>query len=137
MFLNVRVFLCLMQEKESDIHIAICQYIKLKHPTALFTSESSGLRVSMYQAKLLKKMRSCAGLPDIMIFEPRKSYYGLFLEVKRDDTTIYKKDGDIISNAHIQEQEEIIHQLNQRGYLASFVRGFDDAKVLIDYYFSL
>jgi hypothetical protein len=42
----------------------------------------------------------------------------------------------LVSNEHIAEQEEIIHRLNQRGYLASFVIGFEDAKSLIDYYFS-
>jgi len=88
----------------------------------------------MYQAKLLKKMRSSAGLPDIMVFEPRRNYYGLFMEVKREDFAVYKKDGGLVSNTHIEEQEEILHRLNQRGYLASFVRGFDDAKALIDYY---
>jgi len=123
-----------MAEKEQDIHIAICSYIKLKYPKVIFTSESSGLRVSMYQAKLLKKMRSSAGLPDIMVFEPRRNYYGLFMEVKREDFAVYKKDGGLVSNTHIEEQEEILHRLNQRGYLASFVRGFDDAKALIDYY---
>jgi hypothetical protein len=122
--------------KEEDIHIQICEYIRLRYPNAIFTSESSGIRVSMYQAKKLKKMRSCAGLPDILILEPRKNRYGLFLEVKKDDVIIYKKDGDLVSNEHIEEQEEIIHRLNQRGYLASFVIGFDDAKSLIDYYFS-
>jgi hypothetical protein len=125
-----------MVAKEQDIHIAICEYIKLQYPNAIFTSESSGLRVSMYQAKLLKKMRSSAGLPDILILEPRKNRYGLFLEVKKDDVVIYKKDGDLVSNEHIAEQEEIIHRLNQIGYLASFVIGFEDAKSLIDYYFS-
>jgi len=123
-----------MAEKEQDIHIAICKYIKLKYPNTIFTSESSGIRVGWYQAKMLKEMRSSAGLPDIMIFEPRKSYYGLFLEVKREDFAVYKKDGGIVSNSHIQEQEEMLYRLKQRGYLASFVRGFDDAKVLIDYY---
>ena len=122
--------------KEEDIHIQICEYIRFRYPNAIFTSESSGIRVTMYQAKKLKKMRSCAGLPDILILEPRKNRYGLFLEVKKDDVVIYKKDGDLVSNEHIEEQEEIIHRLNQRGYLASFVIGFEDAKSLIDYYFS-
>jgi len=36
-------------------------------------------------------MRSCAGLPDIMIFEPRKQKAGMFLEVKKEGTKIYKK----------------------------------------------
>ena len=123
-----------MNDKEEAVHIAICDYIRVKYPYAIFTSESSGIRVFWKQAKALKRMRSSAGLPDIMIFEPRKSYYGLFLEVKREEFAVYKKDGGLVSNAHIQEQENILHRLKQRGYMAEFVRGFDDAKALIDYY---
>lgn len=123
-----------MNDKEEAVHIAICDYIRAKYPYAIFTSESSGIRVFWKQAKALKRMRSSAGLPDIMIFEPRKSYYGLFLEVKREDFAVYKKDGGLVSNTHIQEQENILHRLKQRGYMAEFVRGFEDAKALIDYY---
>ena len=123
-----------MNDKEEAVHIAICDYIRAKYPYAIFTSESSGIRVFWKQAKALKRMRSSAGLPDIMIFEPRKSYYGLFLEVKREDFSVYKKDGGLVSNAHIQEQENILFRLKQRGYMAEFVRGFDDAKAIIDYY---
>ena len=123
-----------MNDKEEAVHIAICDYIRAKYPYAIFTSESSGIRVFWKQAKALKRMRSSAGLPDIMIFEPRKSYYGLFLEVKRENFAVYKKDGGLVSNTHIQEQEDILHRLKQRGYMAEFVRGFDDAKALIDYY---
>lgn len=123
-----------MNDKEEAVHIAICDYIRAKYPYAIFTSESSGIRVYWKQAKALKRMRSSAGLPDIMIFEPRKSYYGLFLEVKREDFAVYKKDGGLVSNTHIQEQENILHRLKQRGYMAEFVRGFEDAKALIDYY---
>ena len=123
-----------MNDKEEAVHIAICDYIRAKYPYAIFTSESSGIRVFWKQAKALKRMRSSAGLPDIMIFEPRKSYYGLFLEVKRENFAVYKKDGGLVSNTHIQEQEDILHRLKQRGYMAEFVRGFEDAKALIDYY---
>jgi len=122
------------QDKEVQVHVAICDYIKTKYPYAIFTSESSGIRVFWEQAKLLKRMRSSAGLPDIMIFEPRKNYYGLFLEVKRENFAVYKQDGGLVSNAHIQEQEQMLFRLKQRGYMAEFVRGFDDAKAIIDYY---
>tara|TARA_Y100001937_G_C7109226_1_gene326695 strand:- start:913 stop:1290 length:378 start_codon:yes stop_codon:yes gene_type:complete len=119
---------------EEKTHIAICQYIKLQYPNVLFSSESSGLRVTISQAKRLKAMRSCSGLPDIMIFEPRKSYYGLFLEVKKEGTKVFKKNGEIRSDKHLKEQEEIIFQLQQKGYFAQFVIGFDEAKAMIDYY---
>jgi hypothetical protein len=125
-----------MASEEETLHIALCNYIKVQHPRVLFTSESSGIRVSIYQAKKLKSMRSCAGLPDIMIFEPRKNYYGMFLEIKREGTIIYKKDGDIRADDHLKEQEEILHRLKQRGYFAEFVVGFEQAKAIIDYYLS-
>ena len=90
----------------------------------------------MNQARELKKMRSCSGLPDIMILEPRRSYYGLFLEIKKAGTTIFKKNGDIRSDAHLKEQEEILHQLKQKGYFAEFVVGYEEAKSIIDFYLS-
>ena len=121
---------------EKRLHIAICNYIKETYPKVLFTSESSGIRVPMNQARELKKMRSCAGLPDLMILEPRRNYYGLFLEIKKAETTIFKKDGEIRSDAHLKEQEEILHQLKQKGYFAEFVIGYEEAKSIIDFYLS-
>jgi len=121
---------------EKRLHIAICNYIRETYPKVLFTSESSGIRVPMNQARELKKMRSCSGLPDIMILEPRRSYYGLFLEIKKAGTTIFKKNGDIRSDAHLKEQEEILHQLKQKGYFAEFVVGYEEAKSIIDFYLS-
>ena len=123
-------------QKENDLHIAICKYLQNQYPKVLFTSESSGLRVTISQARKLKSMRSCSGLPDIMIFEPRKNCHGLFLEVKREGTTIYKKNGELTADKHIREQEEILHQLKEKGYFAEFVVGFEEAKAIIDYYFS-
>ena len=120
--------------KEVHLHIAICLYIKEKYPDVIFTSESSGIRVPMNQARQLKKMRSCSALPDIWIAEPRKSYRGLFLEVKKQGTIIYKKDGTIRSDQHLQAQEEVLHRLQQKGYLAIFVVGYDNAIAILDHY---
>ena len=122
--------------KEEQLHIAICNYIKLQYPNVIFTSESSGIRVFRQQAKKLKSMRSCSGLPDIMIFEPRKQKAGMFLEVKKDGTKIYKKDGELTKDKHLNQQEEILHRLKEKGYFAEFVVGFDEAKVIIDWYMS-
>ena len=124
------------QSKEQEIHIAICQYIRNKYPDVLFSSESGGIRVSMGLAKKLKLMRSCDKLPDLMIFEPRKQYKGLFLEIKKDDVTIYKKGGGFTSNEHIIGQRNILHKLNEKGYLALFVVGYDHAIQVLEYYFS-
>ena len=124
------------QRKEEIIHIAICDYLRKQYPDILFASESGGIRVSIGLAKKLQLMRSCDKLPDLMIFEPRKKYKGLFLEIKKDDTTIYKRNGDVTSNKHIRGQKEVLQSLNEKGYLALFVVGFSHAKQIIDYYMS-
>ena len=121
---------------EQQEHIKICEYIKTNYPSVIFTSESSGIRLTMNQARVLKKMRSNSGLPDLMIFEPRKGYNGLFLEIKKEGTAIYKKDGDFRADEHIANQKQVLINLRNRGYFAEFVVGFQDAKPIIDFYFS-
>lgn len=120
--------------KEAHLHIAICLYIKDKYPDVIFTSESSGIRVPMGQARQLKRMRSCSALPDIWIMEPRRSYFGFFLEVKKEGTTIFKKNGDIRADEHLKAQYEILQKLQEKNYFAHFVVGYDSAIAMIDYY---
>jgi hypothetical protein len=66
---------------EKDLQINICRWLKLQYPEVIFTSESSGLRLTIGQARSLAKQRSGKGLPDLMIFEPRGDYHGLFIEL--------------------------------------------------------
>jgi len=119
---------------ETNLHIAIANYIKLQYPSVIFTSESSGIRLSIGQATQIKKMRSSAGLPDLWLLEPRKGYHACLLELKREGTDIYKKNGDLRKNKHLSEQEEILHRLQEKGFFAKFVVGFDDAKAVVDFY---
>lgn len=61
-------------------------------------------------------------------------YAGLMIELKREGTRIYKKNGELVSNEHIQEQAEMLNELRERGYAARFAVGFDQAKQIIDDY---
>lgn len=61
-------------------------------------------------------------------------YAGLMIELKREGTRIYKKNGELVSNEHIQEQAEMLNELRERGYAARFAVGFDQAKQIIDEY---
>lgn len=80
--------------------------------------------------------------PDMFIAEPRThragadTYYynGLFIELKRPGVKIYTKYGELVANKHIREQETVLEQLRQRGYVAEFACGFDEAKKIIDEY---
>jgi hypothetical protein len=66
-----------------------------------------------------------------LLVEP---YHGLFIELKKAGTRIYKKDGTLVSNAHIREQFDMLESLRQAGYKAEFAIGFDEAKNIIDEY---
>lgn len=62
------------------------------------------------------------------------SYYGLFIELKREGTRIFKKDGKLVADEHIREQYDMLNDLRARGYAAEFGIGFEATKELIDSY---
>lgn len=126
-----------MARHEEKLQIAVCNYIRYQYPKLLFTLESSGFNAHKKDAGVRKMQRSGRGFPDLMIFEPKGSevkYFGLFLELKREGTILYKRDGTLRCNTHIQEQSEMIERLKQKGYYATFAVGFDSAKKIIDDY---
>ncbi len=121
------------KQKEETIHSQVCQYLKIQYPQVIFNTDLSGVKLTIGQSAKIAKLRSYKGFPDIMIFEPRGDYYGLFIELKSDTARIYKKNGTPATD-HIAEQLKMIEMLNQRGYYAIMVVGFEEAKKQIDNY---
>lgn len=144
---------------EAELQTQVADYLRLQYPGVLFHSDfGSGIKLTMGQA--IKQKRQNGGRkswPDMFIAEPRnvkaiakqidyddnrvigaftllEQKYGLFLELKRQGTRIYKKDGTLTANEHIQEQAKMLEQLRKRGYKAEFACGFDEAKKIIDEY---
>jgi len=124
---------------ERTLHKAVCDYIRLNYPHALFNSDLSGAtKLTLGQAVALKSLRSGRGFPDLTIYEPSKTgkYSALFIELKQDGTNLYTKSGHH-ATPHIKEQSEIIEQLNQRGYYADFGVGLDACIKIIEQYFNI
>ncbi|MCX6222461.1 MAG: hypothetical protein NTZ69_15930 [Bacteroidia bacterium] len=119
---------------EKDLQRQICEYLKIRYPKIIFNSDMAGaMKLTMGQAIQIAKLRSSRGFPDIVIYEPRRGYAGLFVELKKEGERIFKKDGSFSSD-HVQEQHECITRLNLRGYRAMFAIGWDEAKTIIDDY---
>ena len=121
---------------EDKIHAQVCAYIRLQYPKALFNSDLSGIKLTMGQSVKVKNLRSGRGFPDLVIYERRGSYAACFIELKADGVKLWKRNGDW-ANAHLREQADMISELIDRGYFASFAVGFDEAKRLIDGYMAL
>lgn len=115
------------------MQIAVSTYLKMQYPDVIFTSESSGIRLTMGQAVKAKKMRSESGLPDMIILEPKGQYKGLCLELKKEGTKVFQQNGKPYAG-HIAEQHATLLRLQNKGYCAQFAVGFDDAKQTIDLY---
>lgn len=130
--------------KESTLQCHVADYLRLRYPHVLFHSDyGSGIKLTPGQSRIQYRQNGGRrGWPDVFIAEPRtirrgkdKYYYaGLFIELKREGTRIYKKDGVSFATSHLADQHEVLVALNRAGYLAMFAVGFDQAKQIIDEY---
>jgi hypothetical protein len=124
---------------ERTLHRAVCDYLRLQYPEVLFNSDLAGAtKLTMGQAVAMKALRSDRGWPDLFIAEPGKrfKYHGLFIELKKEGTKLWKKNGEP-TTPHIAEQVKMLEKLDARGYSVGFAIGFDQAKSIIDNYMKL
>ena len=106
----------------------LCQYLDLKKKLYFAVPNGMFLKSKKSSYGIIKKMKlegMKSGVPDIVIPEPNKQYYGLFIEMKREK-----------GSTTTEEQKQWNKALNDRNYLAVICRGFENAKKVIDDYFS-
>lgn len=130
--------------KETTLQCHVADYLRLRYPNVLFHSDyGSGIKLTPGQSRIQYRQNGGRrGWPDMFIAEPRTirrgqdkySYAGLFIELKREGTRIYKKDGVSYATSHLADQAEVLVALNRAGYLAMFAVGFDQAKQILDEY---
>jgi hypothetical protein len=125
-----------MKHLEYDLQVAVCRYLSYQYPDVEYMSDTiANLKLTQAQASRNKKIQK-NGLktPDLLIFEPRNYFCGLFIELKLE--TPFKKDGGIkaSTNDHLKGQLETIEKLNAKGYKACFSWSFDMTKEIIDNY---
>lgn len=117
-------------------HKAVANYLKMQYPNVVFTSDSSGIRLSIGNAKKMLALKSNNKIPDLIILQPNKRYNGLIIEIKRVDKSPYLKNGELSKSKHVQEQNETLKVLRSLNYKAVFGVGFDHCKDIIDFYMS-
>ena len=125
-----------MKHDEYELQKSVARYISIQYPEIDFMSDTiASVKLTDRQAgrnKLVQK--SGFKCPDLIIFEPRHNFFGLFIELKIE--TPFKKDGTIKASAkdHLKLQHECLHKLTSKGYKAEFSWSFDMTKELIDEY---
>jgi len=121
-------------KKEESLQISISKFLKLQYPNIYFMSDSSGLRLPMGLAVKAKRQRSKHAQLDLVILNPNNKHNGLILELKKDRSEVYKKNGEFRKGEHIEEQNKSIAHLNSVGYKAIYVFSIDEAMQVINDY---
>ena len=112
-----------MSKAEQRKQRAIVKYIKLAYPNTLFTATMGGVKLNSWsQRNALKATGYLKGVADLLIFESKESYKGLFIEVKTDKGRM------------TTEQKQFQTNALARGYLCICCKGFDETKNIIDEY---
>ena len=123
---------------EHDLYGLIADYIKVRYPNVIYRFDlAADLKLTIGQARKHKRLQKYRGYPDLFIAEPtyhKGEYSGLYLELKKEGTRIFKKDGTLVADEHIREQFDMLAELRNRRYAAEFACGFDEAKKIIDEY---
>lgn len=133
-----------MIQREHQLYEKIARYLQENYPDVIYRFDiAADLKLTKGQAAKHKRLHPKRGYPDLFIAQsaPRcidgswkYDYYGLFLELKAEGNSPFKKDGSLKKDEHLEEQEEMLEALRSRGYMAHFATGFDEAKKIIDDY---
>lgn len=132
-----------MIKPETWLQIKVAEYLNENYPDVIFHSDfGSGIKLPPYLAKIQAAQNGGRrGYPDMFIAEPRcditqKDHWlhGLYIELKAEGAKVYKRNGELVADKHIQEQAEMLAKLREKGYAAEFAVGLGEAQGLIDEY---
>lgn len=139
------------KKTEESVQKLICRYVRNNLQHVIFMSDyAAGIRLTQHQAMTRKSMQSESKLPDLFFAHPatitdgngiEHHYCGLFLEVKKEGTSIYvtrgPRKGELVADPHIRGQAAVMKRLNKDGYFARFSVGYDQAVKIINWYFGI
>lgn len=109
------------EEYVAQVHVV--RWLMIQYPDVLFCATLGGVRVGIGLARKLKMQGYQAGIPDLVIYEPRKGYHGLMIEMK-------KEIGGVVSDSQMCWGRELI----SRNYKFEICHGEDQAMKVIKEY---
>lgn len=125
----------LKYNSEHNLYEQIARYLQLQYPDVIYRFDlASDLKLTPGQAAEHKRLHPTRGYPDLFIAESSSKDHGLYLEIKTESNSPYKKDGTLKKDKHLEEQAKMLERLRARGYRAEFGIGLENCKKIIDEY---
>ena len=106
--------------KEDDFQRSLAKYLDMKG-VLYFHSPNGGTR-NVIEATKLKRMGVKSGVPDILIFNRKKDYSGLAIELK------------VGYNKPSENQLEFMKLLNEQGWMCVVSYSLEECIDLVDFY---
>ncbi len=124
------------EQPEFILQKEVCQWLRKQYPKVMFMSDTiAAVKLTKPQAVRNKSIQKEGfKCPDLLIFEPRGIYHGLFIELKVE--TPFKKDGSIKASQddHLLKQNKTLFNLYDIGYYACFAWTFEmSVDIITDY----
>jgi hypothetical protein len=121
---------------EEVIQEQLNKFLLLRYPHLIFKFDPlANIKLTIGQATKAKRLGHRKGWPDLFIAQPNYLFHGLFIELKKDGTILYKKNGEW-ATPHLEDQAKVLEHLRSKGYKAEFAIGFQEAKTIISQYLS-
>lgn len=125
------------KKQEDDEQLALCLWLSKTYPNAVFISDIAGRPLPHTVRNTVYKMRSRTQTgevfkqPDLVIYNPAKGFVGLMIEIKKTGEKIYKRDGELIADSHVQRQAQALQFFRSVGWNAVFSIGIEACKEII------
>lgn len=119
--------------KEAQAQNRVVEYLSW-YPQLLWVATIPEGKRNWAAQKAWKLLGGKKYTPDIILYEPRSGFCGLAIELKAEGVVIYKEDGKLRKNDHIENQAKILEQFRKRGWMAEFCIGSKEAIDLINKY---
>lgn len=124
-------------DREYQICKMVAYVMRLKYPKVPFHFDYAGNKLTKTQAGKMKSVQGMRGWPDLFISKPMITstgiYHGLFIEVKKEGTRLFKLNGEP-ADSHIAEQQECLTKLAELDYYCAFGVGLDNCIDIIEKY---
>lgn len=136
-------------KQEENISLALAKYLKLKNLIYRY-DVGADIKLTMGQSTKFKRLQmDKRGYPDLFIAESSKGFHGLYIELKKNKSEVFLKDGKTYKKKkiaiksrgriighydHIQEQVKMHERLRGKGYCVVWGFGLTDSIEKIEEY---
>ena len=121
---------------EKNLTTLTAQWLQKQYPNVIYRFDlASDQKLSIGQATRNSRLHGkwSKGSPDLTIFEMKKGYGALFVELKVKSP--FKKNGELRKDKHLESQNKFHKLLRGKGYKVEFANGFDEVREVVRGYF--